>query len=224
MTEAEWLACDNLADMLYDGCATIYPDRISDRVLRLFAAACARRVWIYLVSEHSRAAVELSEYAADHMLPAEDLAIAWHKADAAVYEELNELPDSDPRIWAAYAAAYGSNPQLSISGVLKAVFDSKFYDEWKKEIITLLHECIGNPFRPCGFQPNWRTPIVLGIAEMAYLERDLPTGHLDNARLAVLSDALEEAGCDDAELLSHLRSPGPHVRGCWALDLILGKQ
>jgi hypothetical protein len=49
----------------------------------------------------------------------------------------------------------------------------------------------------------------------------LHSGHLDNARLAVLSDALEEAGCDDA-ILSHLRSPGPHVRGCWAVDLCLG--
>jgi hypothetical protein len=46
----------------------------------------------------------------------------------------------------------------------------------------------------------------------------------DPQRLAVLADALEEAGCNDAEILTHLRSPGPHVRGCWALDLILGKQ
>ena len=43
-------------------------------------------------------------------------------------------------------------------------------------------------------------------------------------RLAVLFDALEEAGCDDAEILNHLRSPGPHVRGCWAVDLLLGKE
>ena len=48
-------------------------------------------------------------------------------------------------------------------------------------------------------------------------------GTLDRARLAVLSDALEEVGCTDTALLSHLRSPGPHVRGCWALDLVLGK-
>ena len=47
---------------------------------------------------------------------------------------------------------------------------------------------------------------------------------LDPDRLAVLADALEEAGCDNADLLSHLRGPGPHVRGCWALDLLLGKE
>ncbi len=59
------------------------------------------------------------------------------------------------------------------------------------------------------------------LAAAAYGERILPSGHLDPARLAVLSDALEEAGCTDPDILSHLRSPGPHVRGCWALDLVL---
>ncbi len=49
-------------------------------------------------------------------------------------------------------------------------------------------------------------------------------GTLDNDRLAVLCDALEEAGCDDAAIIEHLRSPGPHVRGCWALDLLLNKE
>jgi hypothetical protein len=72
--------------------------------------------------------------------------------------------------------------------------------------------------------PGSVTPTAtLPLAQAAYDERILPSGHLDNARLAVLSDALEEAGCTDADLLAHLRTPGPHVRGCWALDHILGK-
>jgi hypothetical protein len=49
-------------------------------------------------------------------------------------------------------------------------------------------------------------------------------GRLDPTRLAVLADALEEAGCADAELLGHLRGPGLHVRGCWAVDSLLGRQ
>ena len=53
--------------------------------------------------------------------------------------------------------------------------------------------------------------------------RSLPAGTLDPARLAVLADALEDAGCTDAGLLGHLRGPGPHVRGCWAVDLLIGK-
>jgi hypothetical protein len=64
---------------------------------------------------------------------------------------------------------------------------------------------------------------VLSLAETTYQERAMPDAHLDPVVLAVLADALEEAGCADAPLLEHLRSPGPHVRGCWALDLVLAK-
>jgi hypothetical protein len=44
------------------------------------------------------------------------------------------------------------------------------------------------------------------------------------ACLAILADALFDAGCDNEELLTHCRADGPHVRGCWAVDLILGRQ
>jgi hypothetical protein len=64
---------------------------------------------------------------------------------------------------------------------------------------------------------------VRHLAEGIYEERQMPVGTLDTARLAILADALIDAGCDDAELIQHCRSAGPHVRGCWAVDLILGK-
>jgi hypothetical protein len=64
---------------------------------------------------------------------------------------------------------------------------------------------------------------VVRLAQAAYDERHMPEGTLDNVWLAVLADALEEAGCSDAEILNHLRRPGPHVRGCWVIDLCLGK-
>jgi hypothetical protein len=67
-------------------------------------------------------------------------------------------------------------------------------------------------------------PFVTSLAAAAYDERILPNGQLDPARLAVLSDALEVAGCTDADILTHLRSPGLHVRGCWAVDAILTKE
>jgi hypothetical protein len=69
----------------------------------------------------------------------------------------------------------------------------------------------------------WNAGAVRRLAEAAYAERQLPAGALDPARLAVLADALEEAGLTDAELLHHLRGPGPHVRGCFAVDAVLGK-
>jgi hypothetical protein len=64
---------------------------------------------------------------------------------------------------------------------------------------------------------------VTALARAAYEERSLPAGTLDALCLAALSDALEEAGCDDPAVLGHLRGPGPHVRGCHVLDALLGK-
>jgi hypothetical protein len=62
---------------------------------------------------------------------------------------------------------------------------------------------------------------VLSLAQAAYEHRTLPAGTLEPARLALLADALEEAGCTSAAVLDHCRGPGPHVRGCWVVDLIL---
>jgi hypothetical protein len=87
----------------------------------------------------------------------------------------------------------------------------------------LLRDVFGNPFRRVSPDPGWRPSTVVRLAEAAYDERQLPSGHLDPARLAVLADALEAAGCDNPEILAHLRGPGPHVRGCWGLDLVLGR-
>jgi hypothetical protein len=67
------------------------------------------------------------------------------------------------------------------------------------------------------------SPDAISLALAAYEHHDPRLGHLDPVRLAVLSDALEEAGGTDKEVLDHLRSPGPHVRGCWAVDLVLGR-
>jgi hypothetical protein len=91
----------------------------------------------------------------------------------------------------------------------------------------LLRDIFGNPFRPVALAPavlTWNDATVVRLAHATYDERKLPGGTLDNGRLAVLADALEEAGCSDAEILGHLRGPGPHVRGCWAVDLLLGKE
>jgi hypothetical protein len=63
----------------------------------------------------------------------------------------------------------------------------------------------------------------VALAQAAYDDLILPAGTLDSARLLLLADALEDAGCADADLLGHLRGEGPHVRGCWAVDLVLGK-
>jgi hypothetical protein len=92
---------------------------------------------------------------------------------------------------------------------------------------SLVREVIGNPFRPAAADPAWLAwsdGTVVKLAQAAYEDRDLPSGYLDPTRLAVLADALEDAGCSAPDILAHLRSVGPHVRGCWAVDLLLGKE
>jgi hypothetical protein len=90
---------------------------------------------------------------------------------------------------------------------------------------ALVREVFGRPIRPRVQPIGWRTAGVIGLARQVYDGCRLPDGTLDPTRLAALADAVEDAGGRDAtELLAHLRSPGPHVHGCWVLDLLLGKE
>jgi hypothetical protein len=82
---------------------------------------------------------------------------------------------------------------------------------------ALVRDIFGNPFRPVAFNPRWRTADVLGLARGIYEERAFD-------RLPLLADALMDAGCDPDDILTHCRSEGPHVRGCWVVDLVLGKE
>jgi hypothetical protein len=98
------------------------------------------------------------------------------------------------------------------------------YNAWDKEHATasvghcvLLRDMLSNPFRPVVFGPARFTETVKHLAQTIYDERAFD-------RLPILADALEEAGCTDADILAHCRSEGPHFRGCWAVDLVLGKK
>jgi hypothetical protein len=92
---------------------------------------------------------------------------------------------------------------------------------------ALLRDIFSNPFRPSPPLPPavlaWNDGLVRRLAQAIYDVRDMPAGTLDAGRLGVLADALLDAGCEDDEVVRHLREPGPHVRGCWAVDVILGK-
>jgi hypothetical protein len=88
----------------------------------------------------------------------------------------------------------------------------------------LLRDVVGNPFHKVVVDPVWLNPTVSSLAQAAYEGLSLPEGTLDPPRLVVLADALEDAGCTNADLLDHLRGIGPHVRGCWPLDLLLSKE
>ena len=88
--------------------------------------------------------------------------------------------------------------------------------EERKVQAALVRDIFGDSFPPPAFDPSWQTPDVAAIARGIYEDRSFD-------RMPILADALEEAGCDNPAILGHCRGPGPHVRGCWALDLVLGK-
>jgi hypothetical protein len=86
-----------------------------------------------------------------------------------------------------------------------------------KRMAEACRDVFGNPFRPVRFSPEWRTETAVGLAWQMYRSRKF-------SAMPILADALQDAGCDSADILDHCRSPGPHVRGCWVVDLVLGKK
>ena len=233
MTEAEW-----------DGCTTPQPmlDYLEarrgsgDRKLRLFAVACCRRIRTFLTDERSRAAVEVGERRADGLASELEVEVARLAArEAAARRQAARKNKLGQRAWrtqlvaeqAAWAACHAlESSRYAVGAVARATdtvaelrglaFDAQ-PGHWQ---CHLLREVFGNPFRPAAVDPawlRWNGGCVARLAQGIYAERrfrDLP----------ILADALEEAGCANADLLSHCRSGGVHVRGCWALDLLSGRQ
>jgi len=90
----------------------------------------------------------------------------------------------------------------------------------RQQILSLVHDIFGNPFRPVALDPSWlawNDGAIPKLAQAIYDERAFD-------RLPILADALEEAGCSNQDILGHCREPGPHIRGCWIVDLLLGKK
>jgi hypothetical protein len=115
--------------------------------------------------------------------------------------------------------------------VIFKVFDnpiSQSVDVTERQLCLVMRDIFGNPFRPLPPLPpsvlGWHGGLVVQLALAAYEQRSLPAGTLEPDRLAVLADALEDAGCQDDEIVGHLRGPGPHVRGCNVIDLLTGRR
>jgi hypothetical protein len=226
MTEEEWLACTDPEKMLE---ALRAGGLLPERKARLFGAACCRRIWHLLDEGPARTAVEVAELYADGRAEDGELAGAVSGLDAApggTYlpeVSLGQAVRSALFLDAESAAYYAAFSASCRDGSGKFVSFLGAVDDELGVQSGLLRDLWGNPFRLITLLPTWLTPQVVALARAAYEERELPGGTLDLARLAILADALEEAGGDQADILDHLRGPGPHVRGCWAVDLLLGK-
>jgi hypothetical protein len=247
-TEAEWLACWEAGRMLeyvWQRDRVARP-RACRRQLRLFACACCRRAWHLLPEGPLWDALQTCERYAEGLIDS-----AQRRAvRAQAHEEANRegpLPVmmAARSIWCAAAGSalaaatgaqsYAANALLhealqkagpfATAAESRAVAGRTIGAEWRRHSL-LVREVFGNPFRPAAVDPAWLAwngGVVVRLARAAYEERRLLTGLLDNARLAVLADALEEAGCADGQILGHLRDGGEHVRGCFLVDCLLGK-
>jgi hypothetical protein len=218
MTETEWLACAQPWDMLTYLRSRELVRKPSVRKLRLLACACCRRIWPHLKGERHRRAVEVAERFADRLASAEQLAAARERT----------VEGGRPRhYWnpAGRAAAPTRTLRSEVRDCVMGCAIPASAPAKEGAVQCALLRCVlGNPFRAIGLDPGCRTPRALSLAQAAYEERDLPSGELQADGLALLADALEEAGCTDADILGHLRGPGPRVRGCWVVDLVLGKE
>jgi hypothetical protein len=230
MTEAEWLACTDPMPMLI-----FLRGKASDRKFRLFACACCRVFWHLVEDERSRTAVEISERYADGLITRQELASARSllKADyrnkhrAAIAKAVSE---QSAFRWAfgwdmardTLRAKSSDAASLAIHGFGSACYNELLGDGrqglWP---VLLLHDNFGPLlFRHITLNPAWLAwngAMVPKLAQGIYDDRAFD-------RLPILADALEEAGCLNDDILTHCRGPGPHARGCWVVDLILGKQ
>jgi hypothetical protein len=225
MTEEQWLECREPTAML-----EVLHGKASERKVRLFSVACCRRLWELLSDERSRQAIDIAERYADakttegELENAADAACAVCDADGDAGSKQSGAPD-DPFRRIASLAAYNVALPLGWWGAAPA-FVAPY--EIAREVVPnsaaeaaaqcgLVRDIFGNPFRSVSIDATWRTSKVVVLAQEIYDNRAFD-------RLPALADALAEGGCTDDDILAHCRGPGPHVKGCWALDLILGKE
>jgi hypothetical protein len=206
MTEADWLACTDPEPML----EAVY-DQASQRKLRLFAVACCRCVWHLLATDDCRRAVKIAERFADELASEAELVDAADLVRKSWLEAAPANRRESAAYWVAGSAAERT-PEPIIAAVGGRVLAASG-DEMAAQS-RLLRYLFGNPVRPVLLDPAWLNATVVGMARVIYDGRQFDD-------LPILADALEDAGCADADLLSHLRGPGPHARGCHALDAIL---
>jgi hypothetical protein len=240
MTENEWLAHDDPVPML-----EFVASRAGDRKLRLFLCACCARV---LESSARRggttpashrawgmrtlwSALRTVERFAEGSCGTKDLESARRSAEGAEYVPASIDYGGETGLdGEARAVGAAAAPRLTPEGVVDAcrqALATLHYHggggtpeplaEHRRDMASWLRDVVGNPFRPAAVDPAW---LSLGGGNVVRVAESIcGGGSFDELRF--LADALEDAGCADADLLGHCRGPGPHVRGCWVLDLFI---
>jgi hypothetical protein len=220
MNEEEWNNARYPHRML-----TLLPS--SPRKRRLFAAACCREVWRLICDDRYRSAVEAAEAFADGAISdAARQRIAksagLEKPDDALQSPADHAHQAARLavgnvVHAANAAIYASmsltiDHMQSEKRLGRLIITIQHYDS---RFCELLRDVV-NPYFDDAVEPTWRSKNAVALAKTIYRDRSYDM-------LPILADALMDAGCTSERLLEHCRSQGPHVRGCWAVDVVLGK-
>jgi len=218
MTEAEWLKCEDIEEMLECLVALQFPDAEpcnwgkGERKKRLFIAACIRRIWSSIPTEY-KLVIEQIELDTDGGSVVDEMrANAWSVAEGVTWQHSRLL----------FSISYDDISSIcyissKIASEARTNTKEASRDSEDRVQAVLLRDIFGNPFRPVAFVAAWRTDTALSLARHMYESRDF-------SAMPILADALQDAGCDHDDMLNHCRGEGPHVRGCWVVDLVLGKE
>lgn len=223
MNEVEWLICTSSKTMM-----DFLQGKVGDRKLRLFACACCRRVAHLMPDRRCRKALEASEKYADGLIT--EIQLEW--ADRRTWGLFGQgghgrglSAESDlvgHKVAVMTQGASKLNLSYHLAGITRNLMqvmqaaDGSTQMEGESWLSNSLRCAIGNPFRALNANPAWLTPHVLTLAQTIYEDRAFD-------RIPALGDALEAAGCDEADVLAHCRSLAEHLRGCWVVDGLLGK-
>ena len=232
MTEAQWLAGDDLVGML-----TFVQTRTTNRKQRLFACGCCRGMWEAEPGVAVDRAIRIGYWHADEGNNDEQAnRPAWEQ----VLQEGRAAGQAGDRMTSVLTFFAGScllkdplslfidTPRRSVRGWLfelpwrvsrwlgGPVSTHEQVKERMRGWCSFARDVFGNPFRPAAVDPTWLTSTAVATARQMYESRDF-------SAMPILADALQDAGCECDDILSHCRGPGPHVRGCWVVDLVLGK-
>ena len=237
MTEEEWLEDLDLRSVHH----LVGLGLATDRKLWLLSVGQCRCLW-HLLDDWERETVELAEQCADGPGGRRKLEARFHQVDdrpepengwwpytrfcvkrAAHTERLVKKGGYESWQGVSEEDEVGTTGRASLVGPVNSFASSAEYyaggDSFamQQRIHGVFRDVFGNPFRPVAPDPKWLTGPVRSLARTIYRSQAFE-------RMPELADALERAGCPSPDLIAHFREPGEHVRGCWALDLLLGKR
>jgi hypothetical protein len=224
MTEKDWVSAYNLIGL---DLSRLAPKQF--RKWRLFGVACCRRAMAVTPDERLESLAVGAEQFADGLLTWEEVK-EIRRVLPLMRREFGRKPIILGRGMLAtleglsLATSKTHTATLGAARAVQAAFwtaDANFgavCHQEEMEQVPLLRDIFGNPFRPVTFSPSWRTDTAVALARTMYESRDF-------SAMPILADALQDAGCDNEDILAHCRDAQQiHVRGCWVVDLVLGKE